>query len=157
MTGNSAGRRWNRLPLGLLIASIVIWALCGAAFLLLQAGDVIDICDALGDSNNIGESRWQYWPPGRECTYPPDRLLDIDTGEVITFVVPVSPYSAVSLIALAVFPVAVISALSLRPSNPTTSSPIEPTPDVPGGEDLRHEPVWGLGRACAAGRHGRRE
>lgn len=118
MTGDGAGRRWKPLPLALLIASTIVWAGCAAAFLLLQARDALDICDARGGSNNVGESRLQGWPPGRECTYGPEMLppVDLDTGKSLPLVVPVSPYAGLSLIAVATFPVAVLSALSLHPA-----------------------------------------
>lgn len=123
MTGNPGRRSWNRLSLALLIASTAVWLACGAMFALLQAGDLLGVCDALGGSNNIGESRWQVWPPGRECTFPPEDLppIDLNTGQPQALVVPASPYGGLAAVSLVAFPIAVVSALTLRRREPSAS------------------------------------
>ena len=120
MSGDVGARRWNPIALALLIVSVGVWVACLALFLLGQVGDALGVCDALGGSNNLGDSRWQVWPPGTECTYPPDDLppADLITAEPQALVVPVSPYAAVAAVSLVAFPVAVVSALTLRRRGP---------------------------------------
>ena len=123
MTGDPGRRRWNRLSLALLIASTGVWMACAAMFFLLQAGDLLGVCDALGGSNNIGQSRYQVWPPGRECTFTPEDLppIDLTTGQPQSLVIPVSPYGGLAAVSLVAFPVAVVSALTLRRRDPSAN------------------------------------
>ncbi len=107
---------FRRVPLVLLLLSSVVWLVCGLAFVLIQVGDVVGVCDALGGSNNLGTGHYQMWPPGRECVYTPDELppVDLNTGHAVPLVIPVRPETGLALAMLVAFPVGVASSLSLR-------------------------------------------
>jgi hypothetical protein len=89
---------------------------CGVFYLLLALGEGLGICDAVGGSNNIGDERWQLWPPGKACVYEPDRLppIDLETGQGLPLEVPVSPATGLSLVLLLTFPVGVVAAMNLN-------------------------------------------